>query len=294
MRLRAEVDVVNRTLISRGLKGTGRKANSILAVGRKDLKDKTSEIILLVSSASNKTGTRYHIKDNIEHIFVRMVSEGKCTLRFKDPPHDLCLKCENVSLLKGFLMIVKKTMDGKESGDMTLSAIQPVSSKDIEGPKKKLTILKRSDYPLGGFPPTLHQLQVSGVRLAKVDKRIFKLKNLTTLSLSDNEISSLPDNWDSVPCLSDLDLSGNLLENIPRQFCFGGLTKSLKSLNLSRNKITFLPNFLCNLKQLIVLEVSQNHMKCLPPSLGKLTNMKHFLASDNDLTNLPGSFSRLR
>lgn len=294
MRIRAEVDVVNRNLISHGMKGTGKKVKSVLAIGRKDLSDKSSEIILLVSNSNNKTGTKYHIKNNVDQIFVKMVSEGKCTLRLKEPPHDLCLKCENVNMLKGFLMIVKKVMDGKDSEKIMLSTIQPVSSKDIEGPKKKLTILKRSDYPLTGFPPTLQQLQVSEVRLARVDKRIFKLKSLTKLSLSDNEISSLPEDWDPLPCLSDLDLSGNQLEKIPRQFCFGGLSKSLKSLNLSRNKISFLPNFFCNLKQLIVLDLSKNNMKCLPPSLGKLTNMKHFLASDNDLTNLPGSFSRLR
>ena len=294
MRIRVEVDVVNRSLASRGMKSNSKKAKSVLAIGRKSLSDTNSEIVLLLSNNSNKSGTKYHIKNNIDNIFVRMVSEGKCTIRFREPPHDLCIKCDEVSMLKGFLMIVKKTMDGKLSDDMRLSAIQPVSSKDIEGPKKKLTILKRSDYPLQGFPHTLQQLQVSEVRLAKADKRILRLGNLTCLSLSDNEISTLPDNWESMGSLADLNLSGNQLENLPRQFCVGNLAKSLKSLNLSRNKIILLPNFLCNLKQLITLDLSKNNMKCLPPSLGKLTNMRHFLASDNNLTNLPGSFSRLR
>ena len=145
-----------------------------------------------------------------------------------------------------------------------------------------------------GFPPSLEQLEVSGVRLAKVDPRMLKLKNLRKLCLADNEISKLPDNWELVKGLSDLNLSGNQLETIPRQFCVGNLANSLKSLNLNGNKITFLPNFFCNLLQLISLDVSKNDIKCLPPSLGKLTSLKHFKANDNKLTNLPGSFSRLR
>ena len=31
------------------------------------------------------------MKSNIEQIFARFVSEGKATLRMKDPPHDVCI-----------------------------------------------------------------------------------------------------------------------------------------------------------------------------------------------------------
>ena len=294
MRIRAEVDVINRDLACQGIKLKGKKMKSVLAVGRKELTDKASEICMVMTNNSNMSGVKYHIKNNVETIFTRMVSEGKCTVRFKQPRHDLCIKCEDVVLLKSFLLTIKKVMDGKDSEGLTLSALQPVTSKQLKGPETKLTILKRSDYPSKGFPPSLQQLEVSGVRLARVDSRILKLRNLSKLSLADNEISKLPDNWELVGGLSELNLSGNLLEKIPREFCVGSLAKSLKSLNLSGNKIIFLPNFFCNLLQLISLDVSKNNIKCLPPSLGKLTSLKHFKANDNNLTNLPGSFSRLR
>ena len=286
--------MINRDLACQGIKLKGKKMKSVLAVGRKQLTDKDSEICMVMTNNSNKSGVQYHIKNNVETIFTRMVSEGKCTVRFKQPRHDLCIKCEDVVPLKSFLLIIKKVMDGKDSEGLTLSALQPVTSKQLKGPETKLTILKRSDYPSKGFPPSLQQLEVSGVRLARVDGRILKLRNLSKLSLADNEISKLPDNWELVEGLSELNLSGNLLEKIPREFCVGSLAKSLKSLNLSGNKIIFLPNFFCNLLQLISLDVSKNNIKCLPPSLGKLTSLKHFKANDNNLTNLPGSFSRLR
>ena len=286
--------MINRDLACQGIKLKGKKMKSVLAVGRKQLTDKDSEICMVMTNNSNKSGVQYHIKNNVETIFTRMVSEGKCTVRFKQPRHDLCIKCEDVVPLKSFLLIIKKVMDGKDSEGLTLSALQPVTSKQLKGPETKLTILKRSDYPSKGFPPSLQQLEVSGVRLARVDGRILKLRNLSKLSLADNEISKLPDNWELVEGLSELNLSGNLLEKIPREFCVGSLAKSLKSLNLSGNKIIFLPNFFCNLVQLISLDVSKNNIKCLPPSLGKLTRLKHFTANDNNLTNLPGSFSRLR
>ena len=41
----------------------------------------------------------------------------------------------------------------------------------LKGPKKKLVVLKRGDYPTAGFPSTLQHLQVSGVRLARIDGR---------------------------------------------------------------------------------------------------------------------------
>ena len=43
--------------------------------------------------------------------------------------------------------------------------------------------------------------QVTGIRLARVDQRMIKLRNLASLDLSNNEIVKLPENWDQVPCL---------------------------------------------------------------------------------------------
>jgi len=294
MRIHAEVDVVNRHLANHGMKGKGKKVKTHLAIGRKPLADGESEVFLMLSNNSNKQGVKYLIKNNVGNIFTKMINEGKSTIRFLEPAHDLCIKGDDVLQLKSFLMVIKKVMDGKDCGKLTLSALQPVSTKQIEGPKKKLTVLKRGDYPSQGFPASLQQLQISGIRLAKVDGRILKLRNLVKLDLSGNEITNIPENFDLLDNLSDLNLSGNQIEKIPRGFCVGSLSKSLKLINLSENKIVMLPNFFCNLRQLVTLNLNKNQLKLLPPSMSKFCNLKHFMASGNNLKILPGSFSRLR
>ena len=56
---------------------------------------------------------------------------------------------------------VKKCMDGKDLSKLPLSALQPATASQIDGPKKKLVVVKRGDYPSKGFPHTLEHLQVS-------------------------------------------------------------------------------------------------------------------------------------
>ena len=51
-------------------------------------------------------------------------------------------------------------MDSKDLGKLPLSALQPASTSQIDGPKKRLVVVKRGDYPSKGFPHTLEQLQV--------------------------------------------------------------------------------------------------------------------------------------
>ena len=167
MKIHAEVDVVNRQLATHGLKGKGKRVKSHLAIGRKPLSDGNSEVFLMLSNNTNKQGVKYNIKNNVTQMFTKMINEGKATIRFADPAHDLCIKCDDIVQLKSFLMVLKKIADGKDVQNLTLSALQPVSTKQLEGPKKKLVVTKRGDYPTSGFPSTLTHLQVSAVRLAR-------------------------------------------------------------------------------------------------------------------------------
>lgn len=50
-------------------------------------------------------------------------------------------------------------------------------ARDVEKPKKKLTIVSKKDYPLtSNFPYSLEQLQVSYCKLSRVDMRMLSLK----------------------------------------------------------------------------------------------------------------------
>merc|ERR1719402_1587845 len=109
------------------MKKNGKRSKSQLAIGRKPL-----------AEGGQEAGVKYLIKDNVGNLFTRMIGEGKATIRFTEPAHDLCIQCQDVVQLKSFLILVKKCMDGKDLNKLPLSALQPATTSQIDGPKKRL------------------------------------------------------------------------------------------------------------------------------------------------------------
>jgi len=96
-------------------------------------------------------------------VFTKCVNEGKATIRFKEPPHDLNISCD-VILLKSFLKTLKLALEGKDLTKVPgcLSTVVPGKEATVKKPKTKLIIKCKSEYPvLEGFPRTLEYLQVS-------------------------------------------------------------------------------------------------------------------------------------
>jgi LRR-repeat protein 1 len=100
------------------------------------------------------------VKKNIEQIFTRYVEEGKATVRFKNPPHDICIICDPLQL-KLFLRTLKLALEEKvPTKSLMLSSITPTSSLPPT-PKTKYVVLTKAAYPtLEGFPRTLQTLKV--------------------------------------------------------------------------------------------------------------------------------------
>lgn len=79
--------------------------------------------------------------------------------------------------LKNFLSAARLADRGSDTSSLPLSTLTPVRARDVEQPKKKLTIVSRKDYPLtSNFPYSLEQLQVSYCKLSRVDMRMLSLK----------------------------------------------------------------------------------------------------------------------
>jgi len=177
---------------------------------------------------------------------------------------------------------------------MTLGPLSGINTKQAAKLRSKMVITSRSAYPITtSFPPALETLCVNSCLLRKVDSRIMKLSKLVSLDLSDNRISALPDDWNSLPSLAELRMAQNQLSDLPAAMFTKKMQLSLAHLDLSDNQLQTLTAAVYNLSSLAVLKLDKNRLVSLPSGIGKLARLVQFSASRNQLTTLPGDFDRL-
>ena len=92
--------------------------------------------------------------------------------------------------------------------------------------------------------PDIHVVEMPGVWIQTLSKRIAELENLVTLNLADNAITTVPDEIGKLRNLRILDLSDNILMDLPEGISY---CHSLEQLNLSGNKIKRLPETILHL-----------------------------------------------
>ena len=177
---------------------------------------------------------------------------------------------------------------------VTVGPLSAISTKQAAKLRSKMVITSRSAYPITtSFPPALETLCVNGCLLRKIDSRIMKLSKLVSLNLSDNHISALADDWNSLPNLAELRLAKNQLSDLPATMFTSKLHISLAHVDLSDNQLQTLNASIYNLSNLAVLKLDRNRLVGLPSGIGKLTRLVQLSASGNLLRTLPGDFDRL-
>nr|XP_053634415.1 leucine-rich repeat protein 1-like [Cherax quadricarinatus] len=218
MRISCEVLVSNRKLPSLNLGNKRTGTQSSLGIGRlPGSKPDVSSLFIHLCTAQNKQGTKYKVVENIERVFTKYVAEGKFTIRFKEPAHDLCVKADPV-LAKTFLQTLKLGIQNKDIAKLHLSNLAPIKQSQVEKPKTKLVIESKQEYPITtAFPYTLESLK----------------------------IEYLPHTLGQLHSLVSLKLDGNILHKLP--ISLGKLTR-LKYLTASKNKLVELPATLSNLR----------------------------------------------
>lgn len=187
MKLQCQVEVMNRTHYSLNLRTNSKYLKSTLVLGKEPKSE--MEFFIIHFSTVNKTGTKYRVK-NIKEVFVKCINEGKSTIRFNDPPHDMYIKSEAIQL-KCYMRLLKSCL----SGDTKALQLTPLSSLSVtakDNAPTKLMIRDRSEFPSKGLPRTLESLCISGLKLCNFRRDILLLKHLTVLNLSDNEIEKMP------------------------------------------------------------------------------------------------------
>ncbi|CAN9502099.1 unnamed protein product [Ophioblennius macclurei] len=295
MKLQCDVEVLSRMLPSFGMKSRGKGARAVLSIGKH--LDKTSQrchIYLLICTAKDRAGSKYKLKGNIEKFFTWFVDEGKATVRLKEPAVDICMSKADANSLKNFLSAARLADKGSDTSSLPLSTLAPVRAREVEQPKKKLTIISKKDYPLtSNFPYSLEQLQVSYCKLSRVDMRMLSLKALRKLDLSNNHIKKLPATIGDLSCLSELVLHNNHLEAFSEALCLSTLQQTLQLLDVSQNRLRLLPPRFCQLRELVTLKLDDNELTCLPFHIGRLSKLRFLSAAHNQLTVLPADFRKL-
>jgi Leucine-rich repeat (LRR) protein len=103
------------------------------------------------------------------------------------------------------------------------------------------------------------------------------------LNLSDNNLTSLPEDIGNMKVLESLNISSNSLSKLPMTF---KELKSLTKLNVHRNRFNDFDISIGTLTNLVHLNLSENQFVKLPAALAKLANLTYLDVSDNLLPHL--------
>ena len=134
-----------------------------------------------------------------------------------------------------------------------------------------------------------YQLDLSGFYLASLDG-LQRMPNLQSLHLTNNQITTLNNNFNGLNNLRVLYLSYNQITAL------GNSLKDLNNLevlNLDNNQITTLGNSFHGLNNLDCLILSNNQITTLGNSLKDLNNLEVLDLSKNQITTLGNSFNGL-
>ncbi|XP_023231702.1 poly [ADP-ribose] polymerase 2-like isoform X3 [Centruroides sculpturatus] len=207
-------------------------------------------------------------------------------IRFIEPPHDILIKKADPSQLKAFIQFLNLALKNSKA-----YRFSQLTTKPEQLPQENLNINGNENYPKS-FSNSLKTISLNNCKLKIIDPRILKLCHLHTLDLQGNKIIELPSALSSLP-LRNLNVADNKIEQFPKEICTGNLMQFLLYLNLNGNLISVLPPEFCHFKQLNSLKISSNKLIKLPENIGKLRNLKVFMARNNCLKYLPISILTL-
>uniref|UniRef100_A0A182QC11 PIF1/LRR1 pleckstrin homology domain-containing protein n=1 Tax=Anopheles farauti TaxID=69004 RepID=A0A182QC11_9DIPT len=309
MKLICETCTINRAISG----GKRVFLKTILAIG-KGSERKADETKIMLITSGNKTGIKYSVLKNIAKIFTRFLDEGKATISFITPEHDVQIKSDKIQLT-AFLKVVKLVLVGGPVQESPLSAnlfsatpqppqlrlpcltIGKKKTSILDSPSvlaTKSVITNRKDYPTKGFSRMLVSLQISDLKLARFDSQILLLQKLRSLNLSKNCLRNLPRALGQLR-LSELDLSSNSLVDSSWEWLLEpNIQSTLQNLNISQNGLSFLPMNVIHARALVTLTADNNHIRKLPFALWTLNRLRVLSLARNQIDAIPETFRRMR
>jgi Leucine-rich repeat (LRR) protein len=171
--------------------------------------------------------------------------------------------------------------------DPNLNRQIPTDLTPLEVKKKEIPYKNTTEIDLKN-PATY--VDLTKQRLTEIPPNIFRLEQLQTLLVPNNQIVSLPSAIGDLVKLQVLDVSKNKVKNLPETL--GKLT-SLTSLNISNNQLEALPSSIGNLSFLTFLNAAKNKITDFPLEIYQLSKLNHLDLSGNRLKILPDGIHQL-
>lgn len=137
-------------------------------------------------------------------------------------------------------------------------------------------------------PYMLTLIEEGKIRSEHIPQVVFEFESLHMLDLSHAKINSISKEH-ILTHLAELYLSNNFFFDIPEQIC---TIERLKVLDMSHNRITVIPEYFINLKYLEVLNFSYNKLTILPKNFIHLTRLKQLNLSHNEIDVIEKKFTK--
>ncbi|KAI1131749.1 protein phosphatase 2C [Nemania abortiva] len=201
---------------------------------------------------------------------------------FNASPHDLGLgraaKFNHVDLSGRNLITIPITLYSKTNEIISLNLSRNLS---LDVPRDFIQAC-----------PQLRDIKFASNEARKLPISISRATRLTLLDVSNNRLEEVEHaELARLTGILRLTLANNRLKSLPQDF---GSFKSLRVLNLSSNFLDKFPVALCTLESLVDLDVSFNAVAELPEEIGSLRSLEKFVMTNNRLgKSLPSTFSRL-
>ncbi|XP_017883723.1 leucine-rich repeat-containing protein 40-like [Ceratina calcarata] len=144
-----------------------------------------------------------------------------------------------------------------------------------------------NNYPDKYTMQSTKLLSLAGKNLTELPEEVLEnacKADVSTVDLSRNKLSNLPDRLSIIARVADLKLMSNQLTCIPDWI--GENYKYLQALDLSRNLLDSLPPTLGSLQFLKELDISFNRYKEIPESVYDVTSLEVLRANDNMINDI--------
>ena len=182
--------------------------------------------------------------------------------------------------------------------DVLVKKVRKLLYKELKNPKyvyalSNLMSKELLDLPLSVFQEfsNLKSLFLNSNSFTEIPEAIYHLPTLTTLGLSFNKISSLPNKITTLQNLKELDLSGNPIHSFSPALL---QLNNLRKIGLGSLGLTIFPAFLLKMQELESINLSGNHILRIPEDVKNLNNLKELNLSFSGINSIPDEIFTLK